>query len=103
MKASQAHLAEIELGRLAQGKEQKGDVTGLARMIVDDHVEGLQKLTDDVFPYDTFQSTFSPGGDRMAFASDRRYNDLCCTDLFLMRADGSHQSLVQTGQFGVEE
>ncbi len=52
MKASQAHLAEIELGRLAQGKEQKGDVTGLARMIVDDHVEGLQKLTDLARKYD---------------------------------------------------
>ncbi|HYR91510.1 MAG TPA: DUF4142 domain-containing protein [Terriglobia bacterium] len=52
MKASQAHLAEIEMGRLAQEREQKGDVTGLARMIVDDHMDGLKKLTDLTKKYD---------------------------------------------------
>jgi putative membrane protein len=46
MKASQVHLAEIELGRLAQERSQNGDVKGYAKMIVGDHVEALEKLTD---------------------------------------------------------
>ena len=64
---------------------------------------GLQKLTNDVFPYDTSTSTFSPTGGRMAFASDRRYSDLCCADLFEMKPSGTDQTLIDTGLLGVED
>jgi len=39
----------------------------------------------------------------MVFGSDRRYSDLCCTDLFVMRADGTQQRLIHTGLLGVED
>jgi putative membrane protein len=46
MKASQAHLAEIEVGRLAEERSQNADVKSYAKMIVDDHGKALPELTE---------------------------------------------------------
>jgi hypothetical protein len=39
----------------------------------------------------------TPQGNRIALTSDRAYPDLCCADLFVMRADGSGLHKVPTG------
>ncbi len=58
---------------------------------------GVTKLALTKWPTDSFGPAYAPGGDQIAFASDRLHPDLCCEDLFLMRADGSRQHLVATG------
>ncbi len=62
---------------------------------------GLTRLTDSPFLHNNATSAYSPRGTRVAFVSDRRYDDLCCLDLFVMNADGSGQHLVPTGKHGV--
>jgi Tol biopolymer transport system component len=62
---------------------------------------GIRRLTDTAFPNNDFESAYAPGGDRIAFASDRRYPDLCCADLFVMRPNGTRETFVQTGISGV--
>src|SRR5262249_61286487 len=52
-------------------------------------------------PTNNFGPGYSPDGSQIAFSSDRRHPDLCCEELFVMRADGSHQHLVDTGIQGV--
>ena len=52
-------------------------------------------------PRDSFQPAFAPQGDRIAFATDRRYPDFCCNDLFVMRSNGTRETLVHTGLTGV--
>jgi Tol biopolymer transport system component len=61
---------------------------------------GISRLTNTAFPNNDFQSAYAPGGDRIAFASDRRYPDLCCADLFVMRSDGTRETFVHTGITG---
>jgi Tol biopolymer transport system component len=61
----------------------------------------ITKLTNAPWPNNNFQSVHSPDGGEIAFSSDRRYPDLCCVDLFIMDADGSHQHLVHTPLLGV--
>jgi Tol biopolymer transport system component len=58
---------------------------------------GLHRLTTTAYPHSDFDPTYSPDGNRIAFASDRRYPDLCCVDLFAARADGSHLHRIPTG------
>jgi WD40-like Beta Propeller Repeat len=59
------------------------------------------RLARTKWPTDNFGPAYSPDGSRIAFSSDRRHPDLCCEELFVMRADGSHQRLVDTGLQGV--
>jgi Tol biopolymer transport system component len=61
----------------------------------------IRRLTATRFPNDSFEPAYSPRGNRIAFASDRRHPDGCCTDLFVMSADGTRQQLVHTGLTGV--
>ena len=58
---------------------------------------GLRRLTRPSFPNGDIQPNSSPNGDRIAFASDRRYPDVCCNDLYVMRSDGSGLHRVPTG------
>lgn len=58
---------------------------------------GLRRLTRPSFPNGDIQPNSSPNGDRIAFASDRRYPDVCCNDLYVMRSDGSGLHRVATG------
>lgn len=60
----------------------------------------IRRLTNEPYPNGGYGPTYAPSGKRIAFASDRRYDDFCCTDLFLMRANGSDQHRVQTGVLG---
>jgi Tol biopolymer transport system component len=62
---------------------------------------GVTRLATTKWPTNNFGSSYSPGGGQIAFSSDRRHPDLCCVDLFVMRANGSGQHLVDTGLQGV--
>ena len=62
----------------------------------------LRHLTNSAFPNNDVQSVFSPMGDRIVFISDRRYDDFCCQDLFVMKANGRAETLIHTGLTGVE-
>jgi Tol biopolymer transport system component len=62
---------------------------------------GIRRLTHTPFPHNSFLSAYAPQGDRIVFASDRRYPDFCCNDLFVMRSNGSQETLVHTGLTGV--
>ena len=62
---------------------------------------GVTRLATTKWPTNNFGSSYSPGGGQIAFSSDRRHPDLCCEDLFVMRANGSQQHLVDTGLQGV--
>jgi dipeptidyl aminopeptidase/acylaminoacyl peptidase len=61
----------------------------------------VTRLATTKWPTDNFGPAYSPSGGQIAFASDRRHPDLCCVELFVMRADGSRQHLVDTGIQGV--
>jgi Tol biopolymer transport system component len=61
----------------------------------------ITRLTRTPWPNNSFGSSYSQDGSQIAFSSDRRYSNLCCVDLFIMNADGSHQHLVPTGLKGV--
>ena len=45
-KIEQAHLGEIDLGRLAKQRASNKDVKSYADMVVDDHTSALDKLSD---------------------------------------------------------
>jgi Tol biopolymer transport system component len=62
---------------------------------------GISRLTQTPFPHNSFQSAYAPAADRIVFASDRRYADFCCNDLFVMRSNGTRERLVHTGLTGV--
>jgi Tol biopolymer transport system component len=62
---------------------------------------GIRPLTHTPFPHNSFQSAYAPQADRIAFASDRRYPNFCCNDLFVMRSNGTRETLVHTGLTGV--
>jgi TolB protein len=62
---------------------------------------GIRPLTHTPFPHDSFQSAYAPQADRIAFASDRRHPNFCCNDLFVMRYNGTQETLVHTGLTGV--
>lgn len=57
----------------------------------------IQRLTPSRFPNNDFSGVYSPHGNRIAFASDRNYPDLCCVDLFAMKTDGSDQHMIDFG------
>ena len=58
---------------------------------------GLRRLTRPGFPNNDGNPNASPNGHRIVFSSDRRYPDVCCTDLYVMRSDGSALHQVPTG------
>ena len=61
----------------------------------------VTRLATTKWPTNNFLPAYSPDGTQIAFSSDRRHPDLCCEELFMMRADGSQQHLVDTGLQGV--
>lgn len=61
----------------------------------------VTRLATTPWPTNNFGPAYSPDGSQIAFSSDRRHPDLCCEELFVMRSDGSHQHLVDTGIQGV--
>ncbi|HEY7431483.1 MAG TPA: hypothetical protein VH641_12225 [Streptosporangiaceae bacterium] len=62
---------------------------------------GVTRLVTTKWPTNNFGPSYSPGGGRIAFGSDRRHPDLCCEELFTMRASGARQHLAPTGLQGV--
>jgi hypothetical protein len=60
----------------------------------------LRRLTVRPYPNLDYAVSGSPDGTRIGFASDRRYDDFCCGDIFTMRSDGSDERRVPTG-FGL--
>ena len=61
----------------------------------------VTRLATTPWPTNNFGPAYSPDGSQIAFSGDRRHPDLCCEELFVMRADGSQQHLVDTGIQGV--
>lgn len=57
----------------------------------------LHRLTNDPYPNSAYFGVHSPDGAQIAFSDDRRYDDFCCADLFVMDADGTHQHRVPLG------
>lgn len=62
---------------------------------------GVTRLAITKWPTNNFGPAYAPDGSQIAFSSDRQHPDLCCEDLFVMRANGSQQHLVATGIQGV--
>lgn len=62
---------------------------------------GIQRLTPASYPNNDFASRYSPDGASIVFASDRRYDDFCCSDLFVMDADGSGETRIRIRNVGV--
>lgn len=56
----------------------------------------LRQLTHTPYPLSSTNSAYSPTGASIVFTSNRDHPDRCCTDLFVMSADGQHQTLVPT-------
>ncbi|MFL5768073.1 MAG: TolB family protein, partial [Actinomycetota bacterium] len=48
----------------------------------------LAPLTDPPLPHSDYEPAFSPDGTEVLFASDRRYDDVCCSDLYTVSATG---------------
>jgi len=49
----------------------------------------LTQLTHPSRPHGDVSPAYSPDGRKILFASDRRYDDFCCDDLFIVSAAGS--------------
>jgi TolB protein len=60
----------------------------------------IHRLTPDSFPHSDALPSYSPRGDRIAFISDRRYPDACCTDLFTVDSGGGRGQKIQLGRSG---
>jgi Tol biopolymer transport system component len=58
---------------------------------------GLKRLTRPQFPHNDILPSSSPQGNRIVFISDRPYPDLCCRQLFVVRADGSGLRRLEAG------
>jgi TolB protein len=58
---------------------------------------GLRALTPDLYPHNETGPSYSPDGSKIAFASDRRYGDGCCFDLFEINANGTGQHRIHVG------
>jgi TolB protein len=58
---------------------------------------GLRRLSRPGYPHNDILASPAPAGDRVVFVSDRRYPDVCCNDLYVMRSDGSGLHRVPTG------
>jgi Tol biopolymer transport system component len=62
---------------------------------------GVTRLATTRWPNNNIGPAYAPDGSQVAFSSDRRHPDLCCVELFVMRANGSQQHPVDTGLQGV--
>ena len=62
---------------------------------------GLTRLTRPQFPHNDILPSSSPQGNRIVFTSDRPYPDLCCRQLYTVRADGSGLRRLTTDLVGV--
>jgi TolB protein len=69
--------------------------------VMDPHGTDVQRLTREAYPNNGTFPSYSPEGDQIAFVSDRRYDDFCCSDLFVMEANGEQEALISTGLVGV--
>jgi Tol biopolymer transport system component len=56
----------------------------------------LTRLTRTTYPNNDIDPAYSPRGGRIAFGSDRRYDDFCCADLFRMADDGAREHRIPT-------
>jgi Tol biopolymer transport system component len=78
---------------------QAGIPSGLNQHIFRTPVGGghATQLSFTEFPNGDFNPSASPSGGQIAFISDRSHPDLCCQDLYVMNADGSDATFIDTG------
>jgi Tol biopolymer transport system component len=62
---------------------------------------GVKPLTRPPFPQNDILPSSSPQGDRIVFSSDRLYPDLCCRQMYTVRADGNGLRRLETDLVGV--
>jgi Tol biopolymer transport system component len=58
--------------------------------VMDMDGSNIIRLTRSVNGHHDLWPAYSPDGSQIVFASDRAYPDLCCLEVWKMRADGSH-------------
>lgn len=61
------------------------------------------QLTETPYPLFSLVPAYSPSGTRIAFTSSRNHPDRCCTDLFVMTADGRQETMIPTGLAVVDQ
>jgi len=84
--------------RLAFGTSSQR--VGSSLFTIGSNGKGLTRVTPDRYPQNAIGPTFSPRGDRLAFADDRRYSDHCCLDLFSIGLDGKRERRFAPGGKG---
>jgi TolB protein len=54
----------------------------------------LQPLTDPPLPHSDYDPAYSSDGTKILFESDRRYDDVCCSDLYTIDAGGGNMQRI---------
>ena len=70
------------------GNENYPLPTSLFTMDIDG--SNITRLTRSAYGHNDVWPAYSPDGSQIVFATDRAYPDLCCFEVWTMRADGSH-------------
>jgi TolB protein len=63
----------------------------------------LTRLTHPPYQHNDILPVFSPDGERIAFGSDRAYDDFCCSDLIVADANGRQRVAITPRGTGAEE
>jgi len=58
--------------------------------------DNVRQLTHPPFPLEDWSAVYSPEADQIVFTSDRLHPDRQGSDLFTMRADGTHLQPIKT-------
>jgi Tol biopolymer transport system component len=80
--------------RIVFGSQIFGDRPAPRVFTVRPNGSHLKRLTSASRHHSDASPAYSPNGRKIVFASDRRYDDFCCSDLFIVDADGGHPTRV---------
>jgi len=104
-RAALAHLADLDMARVARMHSKNGAVTSYAGMILKEHQESLQELTKlmrekNIAQPDTFDGETKQDIDRMASLSGAEFDREFITDQVKNQREalGLYESEAQAGQ-----